>query len=106
MENYNEVRMIPNPMKCLPDQDWARVYPQLTHLSEMDNFNKICEHYMKNENAWMKMLQLPCHQMFQMFPEPYNSSLNMFQKMMVVRIFCPQHVMDCVRMTIEKVLGK
>ena len=72
----------------------------------MDNFNQICEHYMKNEDAWMKMMQLPCHQMLQMFPEPYNSCLNMFQKVLVIKILCPQNVMDCVKMTIEKVLGK
>ena len=30
MENYSDVKMIPNPMKCLSDQDWVRVYPQLT----------------------------------------------------------------------------
>ena len=43
--------------------------------------------------------------MFQKFPEPYNS-LTMFQKMLVIKVLCPHKVMDCVKMTIEKVLGK
>ena len=58
MENYSDVKMIPNPMKDVPNHEWTRIYPQLIKLEKMDNFKKISEHIMKNEDVWIKMTQL------------------------------------------------
>ena len=90
-----------NPTNWISHAQWPCVYTELKRLSCLDRFKDIHTHFMKNHTQWETMCE--CVNM-EKFPHPYNN-LNVFHKLMIVKVLFPQHLMTCMCEFVRMVLG-
>ncbi|XP_045534007.1 dynein axonemal heavy chain 7 [Papilio machaon] len=91
----------PNPVQFLSPQAWA----ELNGLSEFDKFKNIVTHFSSNIPKWEAYCNtLDPHN--QPLPEPWNTNLDSFEKLMVLRCMRMDMMVPGVQNFVEGQLGK
>ncbi|CAH0689857.1 unnamed protein product [Chilo suppressalis] len=72
--------VLPNPVTFLSPQNWA----ELNGLNEIQKFHGILDHFLANIPAWEKYCDSSDPQN-QPLPEPWNTKLDAFEKLLVLR---------------------
>ncbi|XP_045510942.1 dynein axonemal heavy chain 7 [Colias croceus] len=91
----------PNPVSFLSPQAWG----DFNSLNEMDDFHGILDHFLANIPKWEAYCDTPDPHN-QPLPEPWNTKLGMFQKMMVLRCMRFDMMVPAVQNFAEAQMGR
>ncbi|CAH2067322.1 unnamed protein product, partial [Iphiclides podalirius] len=91
----------PNPVQFISPQAWA----EFNGLNEIPKFNGIINHFTANIAKWEAYCDTPDPQN-RPLPEPWNSKLDAFQKLMVLRCMRMDMMVPGVQNFVEGQLGK
>ncbi|RZF35242.1 hypothetical protein LSTR_LSTR009366 [Laodelphax striatellus] len=92
------VNLIPNPA---PNWILIRSWDELCRLSLLDGFQGLKEHVEKNLEEWRKYYDKAEPHLVPL-PEPWNSKLTPFQKLLVLRIFHLDKMVPAIRNFVEQ----
>eukprot|EP00040_Diaphanoeca_grandis_P037927 m.251570 g.251570 ORF g.251570 m.251570 type:complete len:3992 (+) comp33898_c0_seq1:283-12258(+) len=97
LENPNE----------MPKANWMnkRIWDEACRLSDLSGFPGFKEHLFENIDAWQKLYDSKEPQLFVEIPKPWDTKINFFQKMLVLRVIRPDKVVHAARAFVEDNLG-
>jgi dynein heavy chain len=64
------------------------------------------QHFSANTDKWKKQLFDSKDPQLATFPDPYNDSINQFQKMVIIRCICPDKITMTVTEFVKRNLGQ
>ncbi|CAG4997774.1 unnamed protein product [Parnassius apollo] len=91
----------PNPVQFISPQAWA----ELNGLNEYEKFSGIVKHFTSNVSMWEAYCDTPDPQN-QPLPEPWNTKLDEFEKLMVLRCMRMDMMVPAVQSYVEAQLGR
>uniref|UniRef100_A0A8C4K5I7 Dynein heavy chain 5, axonemal-like n=1 Tax=Dromaius novaehollandiae TaxID=8790 RepID=A0A8C4K5I7_DRONO len=90
----------PKPKKWILDMTWLN----LVQLSSLHPFNQLLVQVVRNEKSWKAWFDEEAPERA-VIPDGYDSSLDQFRKLLLVRSWCPAHTMAQARHYIAESLG-
>ncbi|XP_017769725.1 PREDICTED: dynein heavy chain 7, axonemal-like [Nicrophorus vespilloides] len=90
-----------NPSSWLVSKSWD----ELCRLDEYPSFNGILEHFTNRQDQWRQLFDAPEPHNFPL-PDPWETKLSLFQKVLVIRIMRPDKVVPSVQNFVANHLGK
>lgn len=87
----------PKPKKWILDTTWLN----LVQLSSLYPFNQLLVQIVKNEKAWKAWFDKEAPEK-SVIPDGYDSLLDQFHKLLLVRSWCPDHTVAQVRYSFVK----
>lgn len=84
----------PKPKKWILDMTWLN----LVQLSSLYPFNQLLEQVIRNEKAWKAWFDEEAPEKA-VTPDGYDSLLDQFHRLLLVRSWCPDHTVAQVRYT-------
>jgi len=84
----------PKPKKWILDMTWLN----LVQLSSLYPFNQLLVQVVRNEKSWKAWFDEEAPEKA-VIPDGYNSLLDQFRKLLLVRSWCPDHTVAQVRYT-------
>jgi dynein heavy chain len=71
-----------------------------------ESFNGIADHIANNTASWRVLYDAKTPQTLTDFPEPWQSKLTFFQRMIMLRVLRPDKVVHAVRSFVEDNIGR
>jgi dynein heavy chain len=94
-----------NPTNWLDTNTWKAMYSQLHGLNSLPNFRGIEDFFLANSDTFKPIFDaVDAHET--PLPEPFETKLNQFQKMLVLKAIRPDKVKNAVQAWIAAKLGK
>ncbi|OXB57017.1 hypothetical protein ASZ78_015603 [Callipepla squamata] len=90
----------PKPKKWIPDMTWLN----LVQLSSLSPFNQLLVQVVRSEKAWKAWFDAEAPEKAAV-PDGYDSLLDQFRKLLLVRSWCPDHTVAQARHYIAESLG-
>ena len=101
-----EVKVPENPTKWISSNDWNNFYSQLFGMNLLDEKLKgIHDFFIQNHQAFFEYFESPKNDHTPL-PEPYNSTLTDFQKLLVIKAVRFDKLTNELNYFVEKNLGK
>ena len=86
-----DVKIKPNPTKWIADNSWADMYRQLYGMSHLEGLHGIEEDFIQNPDNFKKIFDSQeAHK--EPYPEPWQSKLTDFQKIIFLKMLRPDKV--------------
>lgn len=89
----------PKPKKWILDMTWLN----LVQLSGLHPFNRLLGQIVRNEKSWKAWFDAEAPERTAI-PDGYDSLLDQFHKLLLVRSWCPDHTVAQVRYAFEQQL--
>ncbi|XP_028155786.1 dynein heavy chain 7, axonemal [Ostrinia furnacalis] len=93
--------VVPNPVAFLSPQNWA----EFNGLNEIEKFTGILDHFITKTPVWEEYCNTPDPHN-QPLPAPYNTKLNAFEKLMVLRCLRLDMMVPAVQNFCEAQMGR
>jgi len=95
----------PNPTDWLDDLEWQNVYKQLYIMDTLPAFEGITEYFINFHKKFKKVFDSPdAHS--EPMPGDWNTKLNSFQKMILLKAIRPDKITEAVKEYITEKVGK
>lgn len=91
----------PNPSSWLVNKSWD----ELCRLDEYENFRGIRDHFYKHDAEWKRIFDSSEPQDIPL-PDPWNTKLSQFQKLLLLRIIRYDKIVPAVQEFVSKNFGK
>jgi dynein heavy chain len=99
-----EIIIPTNPTSWISENQWPDFYRQFYGAGQIDVMKGIDEHLMKYPEQWKVLFDNPQPQEIDL-PEPFNSSLNKFQKIIVIKSIRPDKVIPSIQNYVSMTMG-
>ncbi|GAA55986.1 dynein heavy chain 5 axonemal [Clonorchis sinensis] len=96
--DLNTVR--PKPFKWITDMTWLH----LVALSNLNQFSNLLDQVAKNDRAWRHWLDKNTPET-EHLPDGYQNSVDAFRRLLLIRAWCPDRVMDQANNYVNSTLG-
>ncbi|OON14709.1 ATPase family protein, partial [Opisthorchis viverrini] len=96
--DLNTVR--PKPFKWITDMTWLH----LVALSNLNQFSNLLDQVTKNDRAWRHWLDKSTPET-EHIPDGYQNSVDAFRRLLLIRAWCPDRVMDQANNYVNSTLG-
>ena len=101
-----EITYPENPTTWISQNDWRTFYSQIYGMSKLNkSMGDIEPFFMKNHNKFKEYYDSPKNE-FTLLPEPFESNLTDFQKLILVKAVRSDKLINCILQFVEKNLGK
>jgi len=89
-----------------PTSSWltAKSWNEICRLSQLPSFKNLHEHFQTNPEEWKPIFESQNPQLAE-FPGHFNTSLDQFQKMVVIRCVCPDKITLAITEFVKRNLG-
>jgi dynein heavy chain len=91
----------PKPCKWITDSTWLN----LVELSKLYQFSAIQDQISRNEKAWKQWFDKDAPE-DEVIPDSYNTSLDIFRKLLLIRSWCPDRTLPQAKKYIHDSLGE
>ena len=100
-----EITVPDNPTTWIPNNQWPDVYRQFYGTGQLDSFKDIHEHFMRHSDQWKPLFDSPNPQ-DDPLPEPYHSSLDLFQKILIIKNLRSDKVIPAIQIYVSTTMGE
>ena len=100
-----DIKIVNNPTNWVSENSWPNMYRQIYGMSKLDVFEGFDKHFLNEPNEFKEIFdsQNP-HET--PLPEPWNSKLNDFQKIIALKAIRSDKIIPAIMNWIEKKMGK
>ncbi|TPP64769.1 Dynein heavy chain 5 axonemal [Fasciola gigantica] len=91
----------PKPFKWITDMTWLH----LVALSNLNQFATILDQVQQNERGWRQWFDKPTPETG-VIPDGYQGSLDTFRRLLLVRAWCPDRIMNQATVFVTNTLGQ
>jgi len=100
-----ELKIPANPTDWIPENSWPGVYRQFYGMESLPKLKGIEAHFMENSKQYQAIYDAVEAQE-QPLPEPWNSQLDEFEKMIVLKAIRPDKLVPAVQSWVTLKIGK
>ena len=99
-----EIQVPPNPTNWIPDNQWPDFYRQFYGAGQLDALKDVQDHFMGHTDEWRKVFDSVMPQ-DEALPEPYNSELDLFQKIILIKSIRSDKVIPAIQNYVSTTMG-
>ncbi|CAH8577937.1 unnamed protein product [Schistosoma turkestanicum] len=91
----------PKPFKWITDTTWLN----LVALSNLNQFASILDQVVSNERGWRQWTNKPSPEL-EPIPDGYQSNVDTFKRLLLIRAWCPDRIMNQANIYVGDCLGR
>lgn len=100
-----DVAIPPNPTNWIPENQWPDFYRQFYGTGQLPGLKDIHEHFMMHSDDWKRIFDSASPQ-DEPLPAPYEHSLQLFQKIIVIKNIRSDKVIPAIRNYVSATMGE